>query len=72
MLFIIQNLLGLLIIPGLMVVPFYFFNKYLVRKIDPRESGKKLLLYFVVTVLSVFIYVSIGIFLIIRVALWLK
>ena len=38
----------------------------------PRDSGKNLLLYFTVTILTVFIYITIGVFLIIRVAAYFK
>ena len=56
-------------IPLLMAIPFYFFNRFLVRKMRPRENGRNLLMYFTVTVISVFLYISLGIFMIIRVAL---
>ena len=56
-------------IPLLMAIPFYFFNRFLVRKMRPRENGRNLLMYFTVTVISVLLYISLGIFMIIRVAL---
>ncbi|HMI78386.1 MAG TPA: hypothetical protein VK484_06305 [Ferruginibacter sp.] len=64
--------LQLLIIPGLMAIPFYFFNKYLIKKIKPRESGKNLLLYFIVMSAAAFAYITIGVFLIIWVGTLLK
>ena len=72
MFLIIPYPLSLLVIPGLMAIPFYFFNKWLIKKMKPRESGKNLLLYFTVTILTVFIYITIGVFLIIRVAAYFK
>ena len=64
--------LNLLLIPGLMAVPYYFFNRYLLRKLRPRESSRNLLVYFLVTILAAFVYISIGVFLIIRVAVYFK
>jgi len=69
---IVPYLLVSLGIPALMTVPFYFFNKYLQQKINPRENGKKLLLYFIIIVLSSFIYITIGAFAIVGVAKLLK
>ena len=64
--------LNLLLIPGLMAVPYYFYNRYLLRKLRPRESSRNLLVYFLVTILAAFVYISIGVFLIIRVAVYFK
>ena len=64
--------LYLLIIPGLLAIPYYFLNRYLIRKLKPRESGRKLLIYFLVTILSAFVYISAGVFFIIRVAVYCK
>ena len=69
---IMPQWLSLLAIPGLMAIPYYFFNKYLLSRINPRQSEKKFLLYFIITIVSVFIYMAIGVFLIIRVAVWTK
>jgi len=55
-------------IPLLMVIPYYFFNRFLVKKINPRESGKKLILYFIVNLVAVFIYLSAAVFIIIWIA----
>jgi len=72
MLFLLPYPLGQLIIPGLMALPFYFFNRYLVQKMKPRESDRKLLLYFITVVLCAFVYISIGVFLIVWVGVLLK
>lgn len=69
---VVPYLLAILGIPGIMTIPFYFFNKYLLRKINPRESGKKLLLYFVILIGCLFVYISIGVLLIIEIAKLLK
>ncbi len=61
-----------LIIPALMALPFYFLNKYLVRKMRPRESGRNLLLYFATVVLAAFVYIAAGVFLIIWAGVLLK
>lgn len=60
--------LNIFIIAGLMTLPFYFFNRLLLRKIKPRENGKKLLLYFFTMVVSIFIYITAGVYLVIAVA----
>lgn len=60
--------LNIFIIAALLTVPFYFINKILMRKLKPRESGKNLLLYFVTMVVSVFVYLTVGVYLIITVA----
>jgi hypothetical protein len=59
-------------IPGLMTFPFYFFNQYLIKKIKPRESGYKLLIYFTVVIATAFTYMAAGAYLIITVAKMLK
>ena len=69
---VIPYSLAIIGIPGLMTIPFYYFNKYLQQKINPRESGLKLLQYFVILIVSLFIYVSMGVLLIIEVAKLLK
>ena len=66
-LFISYNL-QVLMIAGILTAPFYFFNKYLQRKINPRESGKKLLLYLGIVIGSLFIYITGGVFLIVGIA----
>jgi predicted PurR-regulated permease PerM len=60
--------LGILIIAVVITVPFYFFNKFLQRRIKPKESGSKLLLYFAIVVLSIFIYITACIYLAVWVA----
>jgi uncharacterized membrane-anchored protein len=50
--------LGILLTAAVITVPFYFFNKFLQRRIKQKESGRNLLLYFVIVVLSVFIYIT--------------
>jgi hypothetical protein len=64
--------LAIIGIPVAMVIPFYFFNKYLQKKINPRESGKKLLWYLGVFIISLFAYISIIVLLIIELAKLLK
>ncbi|MFN8252979.1 MAG: hypothetical protein U0V75_14015 [Ferruginibacter sp.] len=60
--------LNIFLIAAIMTVPFYFFNRFLLRKIKPRESGKNLLRYFVVMVVSVFIYITAAVCLVIAAA----
>lgn len=51
-----------------MTVPFYFFNRYLVKIIQPRQRGRNLLLYFLLVVIIAFIYITAGIYLIVQAA----
>ncbi|MES2777689.1 MAG: hypothetical protein V4722_26155 [Bacteroidota bacterium] len=37
-------------------LPFYFFSKFLERKIQPRSSGRQFLLWIAVVLLSAFVY----------------
>ena len=53
--FILANL-HILALAVLVAFPFYFFNRYLVQKIRPEESGKKLLGYFVTVILTALAY----------------
>jgi predicted PurR-regulated permease PerM len=64
--------LKVLLLTVLMAVPFYFFNKYLQRKINPRKNGKKLILYFILVFLFSFLYISTGTFLFIEAVKFLK
>jgi hypothetical protein len=68
MLLAVPYLFSVLCVTGLIAIPFYYFNQYLIQKIKPRESGKKLLLYFITIVACAFIYISIGVFAIVYVA----
>jgi hypothetical protein len=69
---VIPYLFALIGIPGLMTIPYYYFNKFLLKKINPRESGVKLLLFFIITILAVFIYMTVGIYAIIWVAKFMQ
>lgn len=51
-----------------MTVPFYYFNRFLLRKIKPRENGSRLLMYFILLVVSAFIYITAGVYLAVAVA----
>ena len=67
-LFLLPPKIGILLIACVMCLPFYFYNKFLVKKIMPRQSGKRLLLYFGIVIASVFIYITMGTYLIIGIA----
>jgi len=51
----------------LSVIPVYYFNRYLQRKLQPRQSFGRLMLY----ILSGFILVFAYTFLTVKVILWL-
>lgn len=54
-------------IPGLLSIPFYFFDLYLKRKTEPRISFKKFLLYLGIMLPVAFIYVALAMVIIIKV-----
>jgi hypothetical protein len=49
----------------LMAFPFYFFNRYLVQKIRPGESGKRMIGYFITVMITALFYSVIGVILMI-------
>ena len=53
--FIIANF-DIIVMALLVAAPFYFFNRHLVKKIKPSESGKKLALYFISVVILALLY----------------
>jgi hypothetical protein len=55
-----------------MTVPYYFLNRYMLRKIRPRDGGKNLLAYLLLTVIAAFLYISAGIWLVIRIAAYYR
>ncbi len=62
-----------LFIPALLLtIPFYFLNNFLQKKIKPRENGNRLLLYFIVVIISIFVYITIATFLVIAIAKFLR
>jgi hypothetical protein len=65
--FIIANL-DIIAMALLVAAPFYFFNRYLVKKIKPSESGKRLVLYFINVVILALLYSIIGVLIMV----WLK
>jgi hypothetical protein len=69
---VVPYLFALIGIPGLMAIPYYYFNKFLLKKINPRENGIKLLLFFIITILAVFLYMTVGIYAIIWVAKFMQ
>ena len=59
-------------IPALLVIPVYYFNQFLISRIRPRDNGKRLLAFFIITIGAVFIYISAIVYLIMGVARCLK
>ena len=57
--------LGILIMAVVITVPFYFFNKFLLRRVQPGQSGKKLLLYFLIVAVSAFVYITAAVYLVV-------
>ena len=53
-----------------MTVPFYFFNKYLLKITKPRQRGRNLLLYFITVIIGAVVYITAGVYLIVKAAKW--
>jgi len=56
MLMFIPANLDIIAIALLVATPFYFFNRYLLKKIRPSETGKRLLLYFISVLILALLY----------------
>lgn len=48
--------LHIIFISVLVAFPFYLFNRYLVKKIRPRENGRQLLFYFLTVLVTSLLY----------------
>ena len=55
MFFILANF-DIITMAILVAVPFYFLNRYLLKKIRPSETGKRLVLYFTSVLVLALIY----------------
>jgi hypothetical protein len=55
MFFIIANL-DIIAMAILVAAPFYFLNRYLLKKIRPSETGKRLALYFISVLILALLY----------------
>jgi hypothetical protein len=55
LMFILANL-DIIAIALLVAAPFYFFNRYLLKKIKPSETGKRLALYFISVLILALLY----------------
>jgi hypothetical protein len=65
--FILANL-DIIAMALLVAAPFYFFNRYLLRKIRPSETGKRLFLYFISVLVVAILYSIISVLLMV----WIK
>lgn len=52
---------NIIVVAVLMAIPFYFFNRYLLQKIKPGESGKNALKYFLVVLITALFYAIIAV-----------
>jgi len=57
--------LHVIFISFLVAFPFYFFNRYLIQKLKPKENAKRLLCYFAVILIAASLYSVIAVFLMI-------
>ncbi|GAA4337180.1 hypothetical protein [Flaviaesturariibacter amylovorans] len=56
--------MGLLLLIVVVTVPAWLFNQWLLRRLRPRESFRKFLLYLAISLLTAFIYTFIFVWLI--------
>lgn len=54
----VPYLLLLLGIPAIMSIPFYFFNKWMLMQLRPRESFTRLFFYLAVILIAAFVYLT--------------
>jgi hypothetical protein len=48
--------LHIIVMAVLMACPYYFFNRYLAQRIKPKKSGKRLMLYFILVLITASMY----------------
>lgn len=67
LMFILANL-DVIAMALLVAAPFYFLNRYLLKKTRPSESGKRLALYFISVLILALLYGIISVLIMI----WIK
>lgn len=55
LMFMLANL-DVIALALIVAVPFYFLNRYLLKKIRPSETGKRLALYFISVLILALLY----------------
>ena len=65
MLFMIIPYLNIVFMTGLVAAPFYFFNRYLIQKIKPKQSSKRLIVYFLTVLITALLYAGASVILMI-------
>ncbi len=55
-----------------MAVPFYFFNKYLIRKFAPGQAVRTTVMYFMFVFVAALLYSAVGVFIMSWVGYWLQ
>jgi hypothetical protein len=48
--------LHIIIMAVLVAAPYYFFNRYLLQKIRPKQSGKRMVGYFLLVLVTALFY----------------
>jgi len=69
--FIIAHL-DIIGIAVLMAFPYYFFNRYLIQRINPGAGVKRMAAYFVIVFITALLYSFAGVLLITRTGLVLR
>ena len=61
-----QKLILFLCVPICLAIPFFYFNRWLIRKLRPGEALRKMLLYYLIVLPIAFVLITLGIYLILR------
>ena len=67
-----QKLLLFLCVPICLAIPFFYFNRWLIRKLKPGEGLRKMLLYYLIVLPLAFVLITLCIYLILRGYLWMQ
>jgi uncharacterized membrane protein len=62
----IPGIIPTLVILVLVALPYYFFNKYLVKKLRPRESAMRLMIFFTVVLITSLLYSMVAVIIMVR------
>jgi hypothetical protein len=72
LLFTLQKLILFLFVPICLAVPFFYFNRWLIRRLRPGESLTRMLMYYVIVLPVAFVLITACIYVILRGYLWMQ
>ncbi|HYE54498.1 MAG TPA: hypothetical protein VD996_06630 [Chitinophagaceae bacterium] len=61
-----------LFVPLMLCLPFYYFNKWLVKKLQPAEQLRRMLLYLLIILPLAFMLVTLCIYVILKGYMWIQ